>query len=466
MLTATIIQELSQILPADCVKTDDMTLTTYSTDKSRHTGRPDAVVFVETEKNVSDVVQFCYQHAIPLIARGLGSGMPGGCIPTRGGIVLSLERMTQIIKFDVANRVMIVQAGITNAAVQEAAAQQGLFWPPDPGSAAISTIGGNLAFNAAGPHAVKYGTPRENTLGLRAVIGTGETIKTGVYTTKGVVGYDLTRLLICSEGTLGIITEATLKLTPLPETKRTLRILYKDIRSAISAVVAIMGQSQIPAALEFMDGHAIKMIQAYYEKEKIALSPFNYLPAEAEALLLIELDGSPIQVEQAAQTILKTAKNSGTLDYLVAKDEAESAAIWEARRHLSPALKYVAPNKINEDIVVPVTALPELIDTLDQFAKHYQFPIVNFGHAGNGNLHVNIMYNAQDPIQNKHAEECLPKIFALALKLNGSLSGEHGVAMEKRAFIQNEIDAVSLRLMREIKQAFDPKGILNPDKIF
>ncbi len=370
--------------------------------------------------------------------------------------MISFERMDRIIKIDTDNRVMVVEPGVTNQAVQDAAAEFGFFWPPDPTSAAFCTIGGNLAFNAAGPRAVKYGTPRENTLGLRVVTGAGETLRTGVYTTKGVVGYDLTRLIIGSEGTLAIITEATLKLTPLPETKRMLQAVYKTMRDAAAAVSRIMAQPITPCALEFIDHQAINMIRAYSRAT---------LPEGAGALLMIEVDGLEAAMEATLAAVVAAAQSAGAIEIKVAASVQEAQELWATRKALSPALRTIAPKKINEDVVVPVSRMAELIDGLTQLSQHYQIPIVNFGHAGNGNIHVNLLVNPDDHAEMARAERCLDEVFSLVLALNGTLSGEHGVGLEKRDFVERELGATAIKLMRGIKTEFDPKGILNPDKM-
>ncbi|MGD8795444.1 MAG: FAD-linked oxidase C-terminal domain-containing protein, partial [Thiohalophilus sp.] len=331
------------------------------------------------------------------------------------------------------------------------------FWPPDPTSAAYCSVGGNLAYNSAGPRAIKYGTPRENTFGLRAVTGTGESIRTGVFTTKGVVGYDLTRLLIGSEGTLAIITEATLKLTPLPQTKHTVQVIYRDIDSAARAVSAIMAQPVVPCALEFMDGKAIAMIRDYSDAE---------LPAEAGALLMIEVDGSESAIQHDLDAVCAAAENDGLLSLKRAETEQDIQALWQTRKALSPALRTIAPKKINEDVVVPVSNIPALINGLDKLSEQYGITIVNFGHAGNGNIHVNLLANPDDPNEMQRTLQCLDAVFDLVLELDGTLSGEHGVGIEKQEFVGREIEPVTLALMRRIKSEFDPKGILNPGKMF
>lgn len=427
----------------------------YSYDNSKLQAMPQAVVFATETPQIVALVKLCNQENMALIARGSGTGTTGATVPTHHGIVLSFEKMNKIISIDRENRLARVQPGVRNQDLQDALAEQGFFWPPDPTSAAICTIGGNLAYNSAGPRAVKYGTPRENTLGLKAVTGTGTEITTGTNTTKGVVGYDLTRLLIGSEGTLAIITEATLKLTPLQPEKRTIKAIYDDIHGAAQAVADIMAQPIMPCALEFMDKAAIDVV-----KDNKDLN----LPDGAGAILMIEVDGQPDSIQQSTDSIQQVANNSHCLESLVASTAEQIKNLWQVRKSLSPALRNIAPKKINEDVVVPVSHIPELIKGLELIANRFGIKIVNFGHAGNGNIHVNLMYDPQDPAQQQAAEPCLAAVFDLVLKLDGTLSGEHGVGLVKKDFIHQEIDDPTLQIMQKIRQQFDPANILNPGK--
>jgi glycolate oxidase subunit GlcD len=435
--------------PADCWP--------YGYDNSRRHCLPEAVVFPATHQHVIEIIKLCNQHSIALVARGRGTGTTGATVPLHGGLVASFERMDRIVTIDPDNRVAVVEPGVTNLKLQEALAEHGFFWPPDPTSAAYCTIGGNLAYNSAGPRAVKYGTPRENTLGLRAVTGAGDDISTGVYTTKGVVGYDLTRLIIGSEGTLAVITQASLKLTPLQEAKRTMQAVYNNINEASKAVSRIMAQSTIPCALEFMDASAIALARNYSGIE---------LPHDAVTLLMIEVDGNAVTMDAAITQIKQAARNDGLINFKIATTADEVTQLWAARKALSPALRTIAPKKINEDIVVPVSRIPDLITGLESLARRYAITIVNFGHAGNGNIHVNLLVDPDDPAQVENVKACLNGVFGLVLELQGTLSGEHGIGIEKRDFIEREIDPVTLKLMRQIKAQFDPHNILNPGKIF
>lgn len=449
--------ELARVVGDDNVLTDAADRWSYGYDNSRKHSEPDVVTFATSLEQVQQTIHLCNRFNTPLVARGRGTGTTGGSIPLRGGLVLSLERMDRILEVDPANRFMRVQSGVTNQTVQETALAHGFFWAPDPTSSAFCTVGGNLALNAAGPRAVKYGTTRDNVLGLRAVTGAGDEINTGVYTTKGVVGYDLTRLIIGSEGTLAVIVEATLKLIPHPQSKRTLQAVYSNVDSAATAVSSIMGQPVIPCALEFIDKASIDMIRNFSEAE---------LPEEAGALLMIEVDGPEASIAAAVDAISQAARNDGLVQLKAAENETEVNALWATRKALSPALRKIAPNKLNEDIVVPVSRIPDLIMGLEGLSREFGIPIVNFGHAGNGNIHVNLLYDSQDEAQAEKAQPCLSKVFDLVLALGGTLSGEHGVGREKRDYIDREIDPTTLALMQRIKRQFDPNGILNPDKIF
>jgi D-lactate dehydrogenase len=455
-LPAAFLERLAAIVGADDLYTDPGDRWPYGYDNSRRHSLPDAVAFPASHEEVRDAVRLCNEFKVPLTARGLGSSTTGSAVPIAGGLVLALERMNRIKEVDSANRALVVETGATNSAVQEAAGKAGFFWPPDPTSAGYSTVGGNLACGAGGPHAVKYGTVRENVLGLRAVLGSGQELTAGVYTTKGAMGYDFTRLLIGSEGTLAIITEATLKLTPKPAAVRTLRAVYADMTAAAAAVSRIMAQPVTPCVLEFIDGASVGMIRGYAD---------NDLPADAGAMLLIEVDGRPEELDAAAEAVGAAAQGEGCMEFRAARDDKESQALWTSRKALSPALRKIAPKKINEDVVVPVSRMADFISRLAELSKQYGVPIVNFGHAGNGNIHVNLLVDPDDAAQMKNAEPCLHEVFRTVLDMRGTLSGEHGVGLEKRPFMDLEFDAATLDLMRRIKQDFDPNGILNPGKL-
>jgi D-lactate dehydrogenase len=454
VITPDFVAKLAGLLPQDRIYTDPVDCYAYAYDNTRKIFPPDAVVFPVTTTEVQAVVALCNDFQIPLTPRGRGTGTSGGSLPEQGGVALSLERMLRIINIDPANRVIVAEPGVINQSVQDAAKPHGYFWPPDPSSAGYSSIGGNLATSAGGPHAVKYGTTRDHVLGLRAVTGAGEIIRTGCYTTKGVVGYDLTRLLIGSEGTLAVITEATLKLTPLPQACGGLTVHYRDLASCAAAIVRVMALPQTPSALEFLDAGSLNLIRSRFP---------NMLPPDATAMLMIEMDGSEQYILESRAAILSACRNDGLIH---ADETVDPASLWLARKTLSPLLRDIAPRKINEDVVVPVSALPRFLNGLTQLSGKYRIANVNFGHAGNGNIHVNLLVNPDCADEMNRAEKCLNEIFDLVIELNGTLSGEHGVGSEKRAFVGKEIDAPTITLMKAIKSVFDPNNILNPGKLF
>ncbi|WP_266168360.1 FAD-binding oxidoreductase [Dyella subtropica] len=425
----------------------------YAYDNSRRNALPDAVVFPTEHEQVETLVRACREYRVPVVARGRGTNTTGATVPVAGGVVVSFERMNRILRIDPDNRLAVVEPGVLNGDLQQALKPHGFFWPPDPTSSPWCSIGGNLACNSAGPRTVKYGSPRENTLGLRAVAGTGEGFRCGTYTSKGSTGYDLTRLLIGSEGTLALITEATLKLTPKPSGLRTLRATYSDVGAAARAVARIMAQPVTPCALEFIDDVALKLARDY-GGDSVPL---------AGAMLMIEVDGEPETLPSAVEAVSRAARGDGLEDLKVAQTAEETQALWSARKALSPAQRTISPNKINEDVVVPVSHLPELVDGIKQLAAKHNVLIVSFGHAGNGNLHVNLL--PRDDAERERAHTCLAEVFALVIRLEGTLSGEHGIGLIKREFMPLALEPATLGLMRNVKAAFDPDGILNPGKL-
>ncbi|MFC5438871.1 FAD-binding oxidoreductase [Rhodanobacter ginsenosidimutans] len=452
-LPPALLDSLRSTFPADAFAIGEAERIAYSYDNSRRHALPDAVVFPTEHAQVEALVRACREHGVPVIARGRGTNTTGATVPVAGGVVVSFERMNRIVRIDPDNRLAVVEPGVLNADLQKALAPHGFFWPPDPSSAPWCSVGGNLACNSAGPRAVKYGTPRENTLGLRAVAGSGEGFRCGTYTSKGATGYDLTRLLIGSEGTLALITEATLKLTPKPSAVRTLRATYRDVSSAARAVARIMAQPVTPCALEFIDDVALKLAHAH-GGDSVPL---------AGAMLMIEVDGEPATLDSAVDAVAAAARGDGLEELRVAQSADETRALWAARKALSPAQRTISPNKINEDVVVPVSHLPALVDGIKRFAAKHDVLIVTFGHAGNGNLHVNLL--PRDDAERKRAHACLAEVFALVIELEGTLSGEHGIGLAKREFMPLAVPATTLELMRNVKAAFDPDGILNPGKL-
>ncbi|MBB1059098.1 FAD-binding oxidoreductase [Marilutibacter spongiae] len=454
-LPAALQREMAALL-GDGWRTDPGERLTYGFDNSRREALPDAVALPRDADCVQALVKACRRHGVPLVARGRGTNTTGAAVPVAGGVVVSFERMDRILGIRAGDRCAVVEPGVLNGDLQSALAPHGLFWPPDPTSAGYSTVGGNLACNAGGPRAVKYGASRDNVLALTAVTGTGDLIRCGSATTKGATGYDLQRLLVGSEGTLALIVEATLRLAPAPAARRAIRALYRDVASAARAVARLMAQPVTPSMLEFMDHHAVRLARDVGGAD---------LPGDAGALLMIEADGDGATLAHDVEALMEAARGDGLVSLDAAGDEAARARLWAARKALSPALRTLAPGKINEDVVVPVSRIPELVDGVQALAARSRLPIVCFGHAGNGNLHVNLMYDPADDAQRAHATSAMAEVFALAISLGGTLSGEHGIGLAKRDFIPRAIDAPTLALMRAIKAQFDPDGILNPGKL-
>jgi D-lactate dehydrogenase len=445
--------DLRRLFAPGAFTTDAAECAVYGYDNSQRMATPAAVVFPTAHEQVAGLVATCHAHRVPLVARGRGTNTTGATVPVAGGIVASFERMDRVLRIVPEDRLAVVEPGVLNGDLQAALAPSRLFWAPDPTSAPYCTIGGNIGCNAGGPRAVKYGATRDNVLALRAVAGTGEAFRCGTPTTKGSTGYDLVRLLVGSEGTLAVVTEATLKLTPLASSRRTLRATWQDVESAAAAVARIMAQPVVPCALEFLDGEALRLAREHGG---------DAVPV-AGAMLLIEVDGEPDTLPAAVDAVSRATRGEGLVELAVARDAGEVATLWAARKALSPALRTISPHKINEDVVVPVSRVPELVAATRALAAEHALPIVTFGHAGNGNLHVNLL--PRDDAERARAPACLDALFDTVIRLEGTLSGEHGIGLAKRDFLPRALDASALALMRRIKAQFDPEGILNPGKL-
>ncbi len=457
MLRRALLDELRTIVGKEQVATEKQDLLCYSYDATQMEFLPDAVVFPATAEEVSRILHLANRENIPVFPRGSGSGFSGGSLPKGGGIVLVTTRMNRILSIDTDNLVAVVEPGVITGDLQDSVEREGLFYPPDPASLRFSTIGGNVAECAGGPRAVKYGVTKDFVLGLEVVLPSGDIITTGGSTVKGVVGYDLTKLLCGSEGTLGIITRIILRLLPLPETRKTMLAIFDSIDGAAGAVSMIIRNRIIPTTLEFMDHSALTCVKDQFD---LGLSP------EAKAVLIIELDGERDLVEKQAERIGTLIRPLGLVEFKAAADATEAEELWKARRLISPALKKVNPDKINEDIVVPRSRVPDIIRRIDAIREHYGIPIVNFGHAGDGNIHVNIMIDRSIPGEGEKAEHAVREIFRATLEMGGTMSGEHGVGLSKAPYIPLELSPNQIAAMKAIKRALDPKNILNPGKIF
>jgi len=448
-------KELRRILGEGRVLDDEVDKMLYSYDATRIKMPPDVVVLPQTEEEVQKIVKICYEEGIPITPRGAGSGYTGGSIPVKGGVLISFEMMDKILEIDEDNAIARVQPGVITYRLQQAVEKKGLFYPPDPASYKFCTIGGNIAENAGGPRCVKYGVTREYVMELNTVIHTGDIIHTGRPTLKDVAGYDLTRLLIGSEGTLGIFTEATLKLIPKPKAKKTVKAVYMDIASVGQTVKDIFKAGISPSALEFMDKLAINAVEDFGHYG---------LPRDAEVILLVEVDGNPKAIEEEILEVARICEKNGA-KVEIAKTQQEAEKLWEARRALSPAVAKLNRTKINEDIVFPRSYLPEALPRLREIGKKYNLKMVNFGHIGDGNVHANFMINGLDPDEVARAEKAVEEVFELALGYGGSITGEHGVGITKAPFMRKQFSPVEMDIMRKIKRVFDPKDLINPGKM-
>lgn len=419
---------------------------------------PDAVVTPGTTAEVAAIARLCHDHRVPLTVRGAGTGYTGGSVPIRGGLVVAMARFDRLLAIDEANLFAVVQPNVITRDLHAAVEARGLFYPPDPASLAQCAIGGNVAEDAGGPRGFKYGTTRKYVLALEAVLPTGEVIRTGAKTVKNVTGYALTDLLVGSEGTLAILTEITLRLVPKPEAQRTFSASYGSIGAAANAVTALVHAGVIPATIELLDRPSLDAVAAHLGRPMA--------PAGTEALILVEVDGSAPAAAHDAAVAIEACRRGGATSITEAGSAAERTAIWEARRELSYALRKVAPRKINHDVVVPRGRVPALYATLDTLRRAHGLRIAAFGHAGDGNLHVNLLVDPANPDEMARARLAERELFDAVVGLDGAISGEHGIGFAKAAYLGLQLSAAELALMARLKQAFDPHGILNPGKLW
>ena len=458
MLDQKHIKALRSIVGEENVFDDKAHMIAYSYDATRARYEPDAVVFPRHEEDVSAVLRYCNEHHIVITPRGAGSGFTGGALPANGGIVLGFEKhMNKILEIDMDNMVAVVQPGVINMDLQRAVEAVGLFYPPDPASQEYTTLGGNVAENAGGMRASKYGITKDYVMALRAVLPNGDIIRAGKKTIKDVAGYNIAGILIASEGTLAVITEITLKLIAKPKLTKTAMGVFPSVEAAMNAVYKTFAAGVTPVAMEFLDNLTIRAVEEKFHKG---------LPTNAGALLVTDVDGNlEVELEEQLSKIEEVFNANGCIDFKRAADEQEAADLWFARRNASQSITIYGSKKINEDITVPRSQLPRLLQEIEKVAQKYNLKIPCFGHTGDGNVHTNVMVDGSDPEQLKIGHDAIVEIFKITVELGGTLSGEHGIGLSKAPFMKLAFSEEEMNLFRAIKKAFDPNNILNPGKM-
>lgn len=457
MMDSALIDVIAGKIGKENVLRNPVDLLAYGFDATLDEGRPECVVFPRTTQDVSEVMKFASEHGIPVTPRGSGSGLSGGSVPTAGGIALILTRMNKILEINTDDLYARVEPGVVVVDLINAVAKHGLLYAPDPSSMKCCTMSGAVCENAGGLRGLKYGVTKDYVMGLEVVTADGSVFQTGSKTVKHVSGYDMTKLFVGSEGTLGIITEITVKLIPAPEARKSLMAIFDDIRDAARTVSAVIKAGIVPATLEIMDRITINAVEDF---KKIGL------PREADALLLFETDGDPDVVVKEADKIVAICKAHNASGIRVAERDQDRDAIWEARRSALPSLARVKPTCILEDATVPRSKVLEMIDAVNEIARRNNLLIGTFGHAGDGNLHPTIICDVRDKEEMARVEKAIDEIFDAALRLGGTLSGEHGIGLAKKRFMHKEFGTAGVAAMKAVKQALDPKNILNPGKIF
>jgi glycolate oxidase len=449
---------LREVVEPDRVRSDDASLAIYGADALLQVYPPDLVVIPANAAEISRIAALCNEHRVPLVVRGAGTGYTGGAVPTAGGVVLSMERMNRILEIDQENLLAIVEPNVITAELQRAVERVGLFYPPDPASLEQSSLGGNVAECAGGPRAFKYGTTKRYVLALEAVLANGDIVRTGSKAVKSVVGYDLTQLLVGSEGTLAIITKITLRLVPKPPDRATVAAAFATIKDAVDAVTALIERRAVPAAIELIDEESLVAAALH--------SGIQVAPPGARALLIVECDGIPAAVQDELSLVVRACETAGVMSVRRASSEADRAELWAVRRQISLALRATGLLKINHDVVVPRGRVPQLYDAVEDLRRQFGLRVAAFGHAGDGNIHVNLMVERQNPDELSRAKAAERVLFERVLALEGSISGEHGIGYAKKPYVALELSAESIAVMKRVKAAFDPNNILNPGKIF
>lgn len=447
-----------KLLGEDNAYFDEAHKLAYSYDATRKVFKPDAVLFPKDEDEVSKILAYCNDNLLPVIPRGAGSGFTGGALAVSGGVIISFEKhMNKILEIDLENMVAVVQPGVINMDLQKQVEKLGLFYPPDPASQTYSTIGGNVAENAGGMRASKYGITKDYVMALRAVLPNGEIIRAGKKTIKDVAGYNLVGILTASEGSLAVITEITLKLIAKPKLKKTAFGVFKSVNEAMNAVYKTLSSGVKPVAMEFLDNLSIKAVEENFNKG---------LPKDAGAILITDVDGDlEISLDKDLEIIEKVFKENGCFNFIIAKDEKESNDLWFSRRNCSQAITCYGSLKINEDITVPRSKLPALLEKINEVSKKYDVLIPCFGHTGDGNVHTNVMVDKNNEDEVKKGYAAIEEIFKITIDLGGTLSGEHGIGISKAPYMKLAFSDAEMELFRAIKKAFDPNNILNPNKM-
>ncbi len=452
----TLYNDLCNLLGENSVSVADDVVSVHSVDKWYASSPPEVVVLAQSTEDVVKVMRYANEHEVPVYTRGAGVGYVGGCVPVQGGIALSVAQMNDILELNPADGCAVVQPGVITGDLQDAARAVGWYYPPDPASLKECSLGGNIATNAGGPRCLKYGVTKQYVLGLKVVTAAGEVLELGGRCHKNKTGFDLATLMCGSEGMLGIVTEATLRIIPHPETRAMLGAAFEDFSQAAGAVQAILDSGVLPSALEITDAFTLAAARDYLGEDKLP---------PGDAYLMVEIDGRMGSVAAELESLKQFLEGLGALRINVAKDEAECESIWQLRRDFSYSLRHTGLTKLNEDIVVPRSKLVELVEFAQQLQADTGIPVACFGHAGDGNIHTNLMVeNYSDPEIKRVADDALDKLFTWVLNNKGAITGEHGVGLAKKRWIKQALGEVSFAAHKAVKAALDPKGILNPGK--
>ncbi|MFT5087813.1 MAG: glycolate oxidase [Candidatus Latescibacterota bacterium] len=453
-----LLAKLAAFLAADQLLTSEEDLSVYAFDGTAMLHqRPGCIVLPMSTEQISRVLALANEYGVPVVTRGSGTGLAGGSVPSAGCIVLCLVRLNRIVELDARNLVMVVEPGVLTQKIADEAAAAGLFYPPDPGSIKISTIGGNVANNSGGLRGLKYGVTRDYVMALQIVLADGQILETGTKCVKDVAGFSLRDLFIGSEGCLGVITQITLKLIPQPAAKKTMLALFDSMTQAADTVSAIIENKIIPCTLEFLDKVTIECVEDY---AKIGL------PTDCEAVLLMEVDGHAAQVDEQAEQVMALAKEGGAREVRLAQSAEEALKLASARRTAFSALARLAPTVVLEDVTVPRSELARMVAFINEVGQRHRVKVGTFGHMGDGNLHPTFLCDEREKEEMERVEKAMQEVFDFAIELGGTITGEHGVGLAKKPFLPAQLGAVGMDILRRVKDSFDPKSILNPGKVF